>query len=339
MNKPNDKWYRLSGAEGDVVISTRIRLARNLTGVPFPAAMNPEQKQSVVEAVCAALRPLEEPFRLADMGKLSPRDSLSLVERHLISPEFARSGAGSALLLTENEEIALMVNEEDHLRLQVMRPGLDLDGAYERADRLDSALDEKLHFAFDQRLGYLTQCPTNLGTGMRASLMLHLPALQERGAIQQLAVTVSKLGLTIRGMYGEGTKPQGAIYQLSNQVTLGISEREAIDNLKGIAAQIIREERAGREQWQKNPHFEDMVWRSLGLLRTARLLTGDEFMALVSNLRLGIAMGVIPDIPLETAGALINDVQPATLMAAAGRDMEPAERDALRARTVRERLA
>lgn len=138
-------------------------------------------------------------------------------------------------------------------------------------------------------------------------------------------------------MYGEGTKPQGAIYQLSNQVTLGISEREAIDNLKGIAAQIIREERAGREQWKQNPHFEDMVWRSLGLLRTARLLTGDEFMALMSNLRVGVAMGVIPGIPLETAGALINDVQPATLMAAAGRDMEPAERDALRARIVRER--
>ncbi len=339
MNKPHEKWYRQNGAEGDVVISTRVRLARNLTGVPFPASMNPEQKQSVVEAVCAALQPVEETFQLADMGKLSPRDALSLVERHLISPEFARSGAGSALLLTEDEGTALMVNEEDHLRLQVMRPGLDLDGAYEQADRLDTVLDETLHFAFDQRLGYLTQCPTNLGTGMRASLMLHLPALQERGAIQQLAVTVSKLGLTIRGMYGEGTKPQGAIYQLSNQVTLGISEREAIDNLKGIAAQIIREERAGREQWKQNPHFEDMVWRSLGLLRTARLLTGDEFMALMSNLRVGVAMGVIPGIPLETAGALINDVQPATLMAAAGRDMEPAERDALRARIVRERLA
>ena len=307
MNKPREKWYRQNGAEGDVVISTRVRLARNLTGVPFPASMNPEQKQSVVEAVCAALQPVEETFQLADMGKLSPRDALSLVERHLISPEFARSGAGSALLLTEDEGTALMVNEEDHLRLQVMRPGLDLDGAYEQADRLDTVLDETLHFAFDQRLGYLTQCPTNLGTGMRASLMLHLPALQERGAIQQLAVTVSKLGLTIRGMYGEGTKPQGAIYQLSNQVTLGISERE--------------------------------VWRSLGLLRTARLLTGDEFMALMSNLRVGVAMGVIPGIPLETAGALINDVQPATLMAAAGRDMEPAERDALRARIVRERLA
>lgn len=245
MNKPHEKWYRQNGAEGDVVISTRVRLARNLTGVPFPASMNPEQKQSVVEAVFAALQPVEETFQLADMGKLSPRDALSLVERHLISPEFARSGAGSALLLTEDEGTALMVNEEDHLRLQVMRPGLDLDGAYEQADRLDTVLDETLHFAFDQRLGYLTQCPTNLGTGMRASLMLHLPALQERGAIQQLAVTVSKLGLTIRGMYGEGTKPQGAIYQLSNQVTLGISEREAIDNLKGIAAQIIREERAG----------------------------------------------------------------------------------------------
>lgn len=182
MNKPREKWYRQNGAEGDVVISTRVRLARNLTGVPFPASMNPEQKQSVVEAVCAALQPVEETFQLADMGKLSPRDALSLVERHLISPEFARSGAGSALLLTEDEGTALMVNEEDHLRLQVMRPGLDLDGAYEQADRLDTVLDETLHFAFDQRLGYLTQCPTNLGTGMRASLMLHLPALQERGA-------------------------------------------------------------------------------------------------------------------------------------------------------------
>lgn len=148
-----------------MVISTRVRLARNLTGVPFPASMNPEQKQSVVEAVCAALQPVEETFQLADMGKLSPRDALSLVERHLISPEFARSGAGSALLLTEDEGTALMVNEEDHLRLQVMRPGLDLDGAYEQADRLDTVLDETLHFAFDQRLGYLTQCPTNLAPG------------------------------------------------------------------------------------------------------------------------------------------------------------------------------
>ena len=172
-----------------------------------------------------------------------------------------------------------------------MQAGLELDRAYRTADELDTALDSRLHFAFDDRLGYLTQCPTNLGTGMRASLMLHLPALQDGGAIQQLANTVSKLGLTIRGLYGEGSKPEGAIYQLSNQVTLGISESAAIENLKGIAAQIIREERAGREELCRNPHFEDRVWRSLGILRTARLLRGDEFMSLISNLRVGVSLG------------------------------------------------
>ena len=219
-----------------------------------------------------------------------------------------------------------------------MRPGLDLDEAYREADELDTELDGKLHFAFDDRLGYLTQCPTNLGTGMRASIMLHLPALQERGAIQQLAGTVSKLGLTIRGLYGEGSKPEGAIYQLSNQVTLGISERSAIENLKGIASQIIREERAGREQLRQNPRFEDMVWRSLGILRTARLLSHDEFMTLISNLRVGVALGVIPDVSIDTLSGLIADAQPAAIMAAARRDMEPAERDAERAKMVRERL-
>ena len=232
-----------------------------------------------------------------------------------------------------------MIGEEDHLRIQVMQAGLELDRAYRTADELDTALDSRLHFAFDDRLGYLTQCPTNLGTGMRASLMLHLPALQDGGAIQQLANTVSKLGLTIRGLYGEGSKPEGAIYQLSNQVTLGISESAAIENLKGIAAQIIREERAGREELCRNPHFEDRVWRSLGILRTARLLRGDEFMSLISNLRVGVSLGMIEGISLDLIGGLIGDAQPATVMAMAGKEMEPAERDAARAEMVRTRLA
>ena len=206
------------------------------------------------------------------------------------------------------------------------------------ADELDTRLDEELHFAFDDRLGYLTQCPTNLGTGMRASLMLHLPALQERGALQQLANTVAKLGLTIRGLYGEGSRSEGAIYQLSNQVSLGISEQAAIENLKGIAAQIIREERAAREQLKKDSRFEDRVWRSLGILCTARLLTGDEFMALISNLRVGVSLGCLEGVNLDVIGGLINDVQPATLMADAGEELEPAQRDALRARIVRARL-
>ncbi len=339
MNSTN-KWYQQIGAEGDVVISTRVRLARNLSGTPFPAGLTAERKKEVAERVRDALKatPDAKDYDYLEMGSMTARDALSMAERHLISPEFARCEAGSALLLKKDESVSIMINEEDHLRLQVMRPGLDLDKAYRIADNLDTELDQTLHFAFDDRLGYLTQCPTNLGTGMRASIMLHLPALQERGAIQQLAGTVSKLGLTIRGLYGEGSKPEGAIYQLSNQVTLGISEQSAIENLKGIAAQIIREERAGREQLRRNPRFEDTVWRSLGLLRTARLLSHDEFMTLISNLRVGAAMGIVPDVGMDAISGLISDAQPATIMAAARRDMEPGERDAERAKMVRERL-
>ncbi len=332
-----NKWYRSTGREGDVVISTRVRLARNLPRVPFPACMNTEQKRQAAEAIQKALP--EGIFRIVDMHALPHITALSLVERHLISPEFSKGEEGSVLCLSEDEGVSLMINEEDHLRIQVMQAGLDLDQAYQTADELDTALDSHLHFAFDDRLGYLTQCPTNLGTGMRASLMLHLPALQEGGAIQQLANTVSKLGLTIRGLYGEGSKPEGAIYQLSNQVTLGISESAAIENLKGIAAQIIREERAGREELCRNPHFEDRIWRSLGILRTARLLRGDEFMSLISNLRVGVSLNMIEGIPLDLISGLIGDAQPATIMAASGKEMEPAERDAARAALVRARLA
>ncbi len=332
-----NKWYRASGQEGDVVISTRVRLARNLARMPFPACMNPEQKRQAAEAVVGALP--EGEFRVIDMHALPHITALSLVERHLISPEFSRQEEGSVLCLSEDESVSLMIGEEDHLRIQVMCPGLDLDSAYRTADELDTTLDSRLHFAFDDRLGYLTQCPTNLGTGMRASLMLHLPALQEGGAIQQLANTVSKLGLTIRGLYGEGSKPEGSIYQLSNQVTLGISESAAIENLKGIAGQIIREERAGREDLCRNPHFEDRVWRSLGILRTARLLRGDEFMSLISNLRVGVSLGVIEGLSLDRISGLIGDAQPATVMAMKGEELEPAERDAVRAALVRERLA
>ncbi|MDD4546408.1 MAG: protein arginine kinase [Oscillospiraceae bacterium] len=339
-NNQTKKWYQLSGEEGDVIISTRVRLARNLIDVPFPAGLSDERKREVSQRVREALKSKEnsDEYDYLDMSNMSSRDALSMVERHLISPEFSRGVEGSTLLLKKDESVSIMVNEEDHIRIQVMRPGMDLDEAYKIADGLDTLLDEQLVFAFDDRLGYLTQCPTNLGTGMRASIMMHLPALHERGAIQQMANTVSKLGLTIRGLYGEGSKPEGAIYQLSNQVTLGISEQSAIENLKGIAAQIIREERAGRERLRQNPRFEDMVWRSLGLMQTARLISHDEFMTLISNLRVGVALGIVPDIGMDTISGLINDAQPATIMAAARKDMESTERDMERANMVRARL-
>lgn len=331
-------WYRQSGRDGDVVISTRIRLARNLPQYPFPAGMTAAQKREVCQKVRQALKNAAEPFEFLDMVNVLPRDAHAMVERHLISPEFAEAAEGSGLFLNKDESISLMVCEEDHLRMQTLGAGLQPETLYERLDALDTALDATLSFAFDERLGYLTQCPTNLGTGMRASVMLHLPALQERGAVRQLANTVSKLGLTIRGMYGEGSQSEGALYQLSNQVTLGIAEKAAIANLQGIVAQIVREERAARAELAKNPALEDRVFRSLGVLQNARLLTHEESMTLLSNLRVGVALNMVDFVSLDEINGLMYDVQPAAVMTAVRHDLEPGERDATRAKMVRETL-
>lgn len=334
-----EKWYQRSGADGDVVISTRIRLARDLAHLPFPVWMTAEQREEVIQQVFGAF-PEEQPcaFERRRMSDLSTRELLAMVERHLISREFARDPQGEALLTTADESVSIMVGEEDHLRIQVMRPGFDLDTAWQEATCWDDYLDTRLHFAFDERLGYLTQCPSNLGTGMRASVMLHLPALQERGIVQQLSATVSKLGLTIRGLYGEGSKPEGALYQLSNQVTLGITEQEAIDNLRSIVNQIVREERSCREQLKETPAFEDRVFRSLGILQNARLLTGNEFMMLISSVRIGVALGMIKQLDLQKLNSLLIDAQAGALMEQAGEDLDAAQRDIRRATLVRERL-
>lgn len=330
-------WYRQIGDEGDVVLSTRIRFARNLSGSPFPNRMDAAQKQDLKDRVFAALKDDPETLRLVDVPSLPGYEAASLVERHLISPAFAECDEGTALFLSEDEGLSLMVNEEDHLRLQTFGAGLCLEACLARADAMDSRLCDKLHFAFSDRLGYLTQCPTNLGTGMRASVMLHLPALTESKTIPLLAGTVSKLGLTIRGIYGEGTRAEGAVYQLSNQVTLGITEQEAIENLKGVALQIVGEERRARERICRDPAYEDRIWRALGILKTARLLNHEECMQLLSLVKIGVSMGLL-EISAETVAALLTDVQPATLCAAAEKEFAPDERDAARAALVRERL-
>lgn len=335
------KWFEQNGTEGDVVISTRIRLARNLRQFPFPAAMTDEQKQQANRLICDAVTDMSAEIGglvYTDMTSVPQTEAVSMMERHLISPEFAGAKSGAGLLATADESISMMLQEEDHIRLQVLCPGLQLDAAYQMADRIDTALDERLHFAFDERLGYLTQCPTNLGTGMRASIMLHLPALQSRGAVEKLSRTVSKLGLTIRGMYGEGSQSQGAIYQLSNQITLGISETAAVDNLRSIATQIIREERSMRESFRDDPQFEDQLYRSLGLLKNVRILSGKEFMNLISVVRMGVSLRMIDDIGLDKINALIVRAQPATLMVAQGKELDASERDAVRAKMVREYL-
>ena len=335
------KWYTQSGTDGDVVLSTRIRLARNFSDIPFVGRMTGAQRAQVEERVRDAVlngnSALAGRFHYIDMEHCPHVQAVSLAERHLISPEFSQGAAGTALLLLEDESVSIMVNEEDHLRIQVMRPGLDLSGAYDMADKIDTLLDEKLNFAFHDRLGYLTQCPTNLGTGMRASVMLHLPALQELGSMGQLASTVAKLGLTIRGTYGEGSDAKGAIYQLSNQVTLGISEQAAIENLRSSAQQVIAQERNARRQMCAELRVQDCIWRSYGILTTARTLSVKEFTGLVSNVRLGAATGLL-EVSMDTIGRLLIDAMPGTMLSRSEQELDAEKADIERAKLVREAL-
>lgn len=333
-----NKWYIEKGDQGDVVLSTRIRLARNLDEFPFPSRLDTAGKNKVNSIVKSTLFENDgKDFSYIEMKDLTRLQAVSLAERHLISPEFASKKDGSALILSADESVSIMLCEEDHIRLQVMKAGLALEEAFDIADKLDSIIDGKVKYAFDERIGYLTQCPTNLGTAMRASVMLHLPALTRCGQISRLANTVSKLGLTIRGAYGEGSQPKGDIYQISNQITLGITEETAIANLKSIVLQLVAQERAAAAEMIKNPAEEDKIFRALGVLKNARLLSTDEFMELISVVRLGAARGLI-ETDIEKLNNLIVNMQPATISVASGEADGPAARDALRAKTVRETL-
>lgn len=338
-----DKWYKKSGADGDVVISTRIRLARNLSEFPFPCKLQKRSANEVIGLVRNAVLSTNKNlssynFKYIDTQKLDKIDLVSLVEKHLLSPDYISGKIEKGLILSEDESISIMINEEDHVRLQVMNQGFDLDKTYKIADNLDTLLDEKLSFAFDDKLGYLTQCPTNLGTGMRASLMLHLPGLKQSGVMGKIASNLLKLGLTIRGIYGEGSEPQGDIYQLSNQITLGLSEKTAITNLKDIAKQIVSQERSIRAEMAKHIETIDVIHRSLGVLKNARLISTNEFMKLISTVRLGISLEEIKEISLDTINSLMIASQPAMLSKAAGQDLTAIEREQKRADLLRENL-
>lgn len=332
------KWYIGAGEQNDVVISTRIRFARNISEYPFPCKLNVKSRTELNNTIKNAVESDNKfGLRFIEMKTLAGFEAASMAERHIISPEFASDANGRAMLISPDEDICIMLCEEDHIRLQVMKPGFALDEAYAVADEIDNSLNEKFDFAFDSRIGYLTQCPTNLGTGMRASVMLHLPCLTMNGGIGRLASTVSKLGLTIRGAFGEGSEAVGDMYQLSNQITLGISESAAIGNLKSITLQLCAQERAAREELMKSIDTEDAIFRAYGLLKWAKLLSTDELMHNLSLVRLGSVAGKI-QVPLKTINELMISLQPATINANAGQKLSPRERDFERAKAVREKL-
>ena len=332
------KWYRDFGPEGDVVLSTRIRFARNIREYPFPFKLDDEKKKELNFKIRDAVLSNNENMSFIEMESVPTYQIVSLAERHLISPEFAGPSQSRALILSDDENISVMLQEEDHLRIQAMEAGLNLEKAYEEAEKIEKTVGDALNYAFDERIGFLTQCPTNLGTGMRASVMLHLPALTKQGLISRLSSTVSKLGLVIRGAYGENSQPGGDIYQISNQITLGISEKEAIFNLNSIVNQIISQERNARKELMKNEDYLDSVWRAYGILKYSRKLTSNEFMKLISLVRVAAAEKII-DIDIEKINAMIPDMQPATVNVRNSSMLDAEERDKLRAKEVREILA
>lgn len=320
------------------MISSRIRLARNIKGIPFTGRMTVEQKKAVctkVKEVASAIPGYK--FDYIDMENVTAMQAGSMVEEHLISVEFANNREGEGLLLDRKHNVSVMINEEDHLRIQVLGRGEKLATLYETASEIDDALDEKLHFAFSEKLGYLTHCPTNLGTGLRASVMMHLPALHESGLINKIINTVSQVGLTVRGMYGEGSEPAGCVYQVSNQITLGISEKDTIERLEDIVRQIARNEAALREKMLENISIEDRVFRSYGIAREARIMSSQEFMKLMSDIRLGIEGGLL-NLDTKVLDELCIKVQPYTLMLYGGEGMEIRQRDIKRAEIVRDKL-
>ena len=338
---PADSTHR-HGPNDRIVMSSRVRLARNLRDHAFPGWAKKPERVKVLETVQPAIASLPE---MADsfseaMDNLVALDKQILVERHLISREHAAKNVGSGLVLNRTETFSVMINEEDHLRMQALRPGFQIREAWQAIDGFDSALEKKLDFAFDNELGYLTACPTNLGTGIRVSAMLHLPGLVLADQINPIIQSVNKLGLAVRGLYGEGTEALGNVFQVSNQMTLGESETVIVERLEKVTAQIIEhEENARQTLLEKKPKVVfNHIGRAYGVLANAHSISSKETMNLLSLMRLGVDMELFPGAQRALIDELFLLTQPAHLQKSLSDKLSAEERDLLRADMVRERL-
>lgn len=337
------QWLVPTSPQGSIAVSTRIRLARNLDGLPFPHRCSPDQRREIIDRVRAAAA------HTAALGKaelylldeLTPLDRQTLVERHLISPEFAAQDAPAALLVTPDQSCAVMINEEDHLRMQVLRENLHLEESLELMLRIEHELEGHLRFAFSSRYGYLTSCPTNVGTGLRASVMLHLPALVHEHKMGSVISAVGKVGIAVRGLYGEQSEAYGNLFQISNQVTLGRSEQEIVRQLHHIVARIIDHEQATREKLIRTaPHkLRNDVGRAFGTLKYAEILSSQEATELLSMLLMGVDLQLLPHLNRACITELLLEIQPAHLQRRFQQPMSAEERDIARATLIRERLA
>ncbi|MCK4858314.1 MAG: protein arginine kinase [candidate division Zixibacteria bacterium] len=335
-------WLTGDGEESAIVLSSRVRLARNIKELTYPPYAEASVRENVVNFVAAAIGKSTELsqgtfYRSEDINEL---DRFFLIERHLISPEFMRVESASGLYISPQEEAAIMVNEEDHLRIQSLCSGLSLRQALERAMKIDDDMAASLDFDYDTDFGFLTSCPTNVGTGMRASVLIHLAGLVLTKEIDSVIDHITKLGLVVRGFYGEGSDVWGNLFQVSNQTTLGRSENDIAESLEKVTTQIIEFENKARERLVADAENEiaDKVWRAHGILKNARVLTSEETMSLLSAVRLGIALSIFDLVSIRTINELVLLSQPAHLQKHVGEQLDAAERDVARANLVRERL-
>lgn len=344
MNEAISPWMKQEGPDSDIVMSSRIRLARNFSQYPFPTVASEETLEKILEFFNEEFKNQSfrdyENFELVKMKEIQPVEKRVLVEKHLISPHLAEKSDQSATLISQNEQVSVMVNEEDHIRIQLYFPGFQLDRALEQASQLDDWLEEKIDYAFDEKRGYLTACPTNVGTGMRASVMMHLPALSMTQQINRMTPAINQLGLVVRGIYGEGSEAVGNIYQISNQITLGKSEQDIVEDLHSVVKQLIEQERKAREALMNRSgiQLEDRIFRSYGVLKHSRIIESKEAAKCLSDLRLGIDLDFIDHIPKTILNELMILTQPGFLQQYAKTTLSPDERDVRRASLIRERL-
>jgi len=336
------EWLRGTGEYSKIVMSSRIRLARNLSMRPFP---NKAKKKETLETLSMVQQAIEDIdyFKQSIYLKIAELDNVDkqfLIERHLMSHEHASSAEGKALVVSQEEVLSVMINEEDHLRLQVMRSGLNLGETWNIATSIDDALSKKLDFAFSFQWGYLTACPTNTGTAMRGSVMLHLPALVMTKQINKVLAAVAKLNFASRGFYGEGTQASGNFYQISNQVSLGHSEQDVLQNLNGLIRQIIDQEEQARQALlvQNKAMLEDKIFRSYGILRNAHIISSQETIELLSMVRLGVDLDIVRDVDRSAINELFIMIQPAHLQKIEGKKLSASDRDRKRASVIREKL-
>lgn len=339
----SSKWMEAAGPEAEIVLSSRVRLARNITGFSFPSLASDEQREKVLQLIKGIMQKEEAftDFQILELESLSPLDRQVLVEKHLISPLLAKEARFSALMFRDDEILSIMVNEEDHLRLQCLLPGLQLEKAWDEASRCDDLLEANVEYAFHENYGYLTACPTNVGTGLRVSVMLHLPALVIAEQINRILAAVYQVGLAVRGFYGEGTEMSGSLFQISNQVTLGQTEVEIWRNLYGVTKQLISQEKKAREHLlnKGREKLADRAGRALGTLKYARLISSREAVQLLSDLRLGAGLGLIKGISAKSLNELLVLTRPGCLQYLQGRALNSYERSLERAAQIQKCLS